>query len=393
MSVNSQDVRYVVQALLLGVVLSWLAVSWLRDTRPRIMALLFATYWTIAVSILYLWQGDQQSTFYSTDQVEMFSNIERLFRDGVTFSIESLLGQRYMVSIPAFAMTYVGIEPLLAYKFIQALCALVLVIVVHSWTKSYGYVTPTWVYGLVIGPSILLNSILALRDTVLAAGVATLFLQRSVTLRALALMVLFGLRPQLGVVCTVGVISGKFLSLRSRPVLLACFGLASFGVGAQLFQLGNLIILSNSPDVAPFMSQAGIARLLASLVGLQILTVDPDTVSLGLHLLIPLRLLFFDTWLIPIGFLLALLLSNSAVKAHWRLGGSLFVALTTYFGVASQTDMTSSRQTLPFYATAGLVAWVLLMQPKVEERHAITRPMRPSGQRKVPVLHHLRAES
>ena len=157
--------------------------------------------------------------------------------------------------------------------------------------------------------------------------------------------------------------------------------------------MGVVFLSGTAGELSAPLSQRGIIRLLASLLGLQFLTVDPDTVNLNLRMLIPLRLLFFDTWLIPFALILAILLSNSTVKAHWRLYGSLFVALTLYFGIASQTDMTSSRQTLPFYATAGLVAWVLLMQPKVEERHAITRPMRPSGQRKVPVLHHLRAES
>jgi len=382
-----------VQVLVLSVVLGWFAASWLRDAKARIVALLYVAYWSTAVSVLYLWRSEQQAFFYSSDQVEMLRNVERIYIKGLNFSVESFLGQRYVVSVPAFVLSYIGIEPILAYKFFQALSVLLLVVVTHSWAKSHGYELPTWIYGLVIGPSILLNSILALRDTVLAAGVATLFLQRSLTLRALALVVVSGLRPQLGVACAMGIILGELISLRRRPIFVACIGLTSYSAGALLFHVGAVFLSGTAGELSAPLSQRGISRLLLSLLGLQFLSVDPDTVALSLRMLIPLRLLFFDTWLIPFALILAILLSNSTVKAHWRLYGSLFVALTLYFGIASQTDMTSSRQTLPFYATAGLVAWVLLMQPKVEERHAITRPMRPSGQRKVPVLHHLRAES
>ena len=382
MSVNSADLRYVAQVLVLSVVLGWFAASWLRDAKPRIVALLYVAYWSTAVSVLYLWRSEQQAFFYSSDQVEMLRNVERIYIKGLNFSVESLLGQRYIVSVPAFVLSYIGIEPILAYKFFQALSVLLLVVVTHSWAKSHGYELPTWIYGLVIGPSILLNSILALRDTVLAAGVAALFLQRSLTLRALALVVVSGLRPQLGVACAIGIILGELISLRRRPIFVACIGLTSYSAGALLFHVGVVFLSGPAGELSAPLSQRGISRLLLSLLGLQFLSVDPDTVDLNLRMLIPLRLLFFDTWLIPFALTLAILLSNSTVKAHWRLCGSLFVALTLYFGIASQTDMTSSRQTLPFFATAGLVAWVLLTQPRRQSHH-----------HRVPVLPHLRAES
>jgi hypothetical protein len=172
------------------------------------------------------------------------------------------------------------------------------------------------------------------------------------------------------------------ISLRRRPIFVACIGLTSYSAGALLFHVGLVFLSGTAGELSAPLSQRGISRLLASLLGLQFLTVDPDTVDLNLRMLIPLRLLFFDTWLLPFALILAILLSNSTVKAHWRLCGSLFVALTLYFGIASQTDMTSSRQTLPFFATAGLVAWVLLTQPRRQSHH-----------HRVPVLHHLRAES
>ncbi|MFM7306734.1 MAG: hypothetical protein ACKO2Q_01960, partial [Actinomycetota bacterium] len=81
------------QVLVLSVVLIWFAASWLRDAKPRIVALLYVAYWSTAVSVLYLWRSEQQAIFYSSDQVEMLRNVERIYIKGLNFSVESLLGQ------------------------------------------------------------------------------------------------------------------------------------------------------------------------------------------------------------------------------------------------------------------------------------------------------------
>ena len=61
--------------------------------------------------------------FRSQTQLEMF---ERLLTNGLLFSPQQFVADRYLIIIPVRIFDMFGIEPILATKFLQAVCLLLL---------------------------------------------------------------------------------------------------------------------------------------------------------------------------------------------------------------------------------------------------------------------------
>jgi len=348
--------RYLFQTCLLGATLLWLGRSWISHELGSKIGALYAVYWTSAVAFIYVWQGESQAIFYSSDQVEQVRSILSIQRDGIQLTPDAILGRRYLISIPATLLADFGVEPLLAYKFLQGVSVLVLLAITTNWSKIQGLDLRLWHFSLVAGPSLLLNSVLALRDSVLAAAVATLLFGRSTLIRAIGLFVVFGLRPQLGVAIVLGFFLAWLTPRLRRPVATALVAIGCYVLGGVVFDIASTFLVRSRDWTTLFLlSQAGIWRLLGSFVGLQFLSVNPDTVNLDFGTLLLLRLVFIDTWLAPLMFVVVVLLFSSSARYSVSGRGTLY-AFCVYIGIASQTDFTSSRQSLPFFAVFALLA-------------------------------------
>jgi hypothetical protein len=338
----------------------------LRDELTRFVGVLFSCFWTIVVAGIFLVFGEEQAIFYSSDQVHHVTSILKLRISGLSAEPTEILGYRYVISVPATLLNLVGIHPLLAFKFIQGTCVLVLLSVATTWITSQLGFMPRWGYVLLISPSLLLNSVLALRDTALAAAVVVMMLHPRWRLRVLAAFAAFGLRPQMMIALLVGMALAFVLQGRG-PIVKALTGLAAFLIGRVLLDIASQGAFRN-PATSTFdlLTQVGVSRLLLSMVGLQFLSVNPDTVNLEFLDLFLLRFIFFDTWLIPLSFTIVALLVNVRQYRARQVSTTLFFSFCAYIGVASQTDFTSSRQSMPFFACMGsllLVAMATGLKP------------------------------
>lgn len=341
---------YLIQTMVLGGVLLWLSRCWIKESNEALAGVAFVFYWTLAVMFVFLWQGDQQSIFYSSDQVEHLRSVAVLQRDGISLSIDTFLGRRYIISVPASILADVGVSPILAYKFLQGLSVIVLLSVVSTWANHWKLQLRQWQIAVVIGPSLLLNSVLALRDSVLAAACTMLLLARSSVLRLLAFITLFGLRPQLAIALGIGVTAAWIFSSFHRTLWRAFISISAFAVGKLIYDLASRIFGgAETPPILPVFSIRGILRLLSSFLGVQFLTVNPDTVTLDFRSLLVLRVIFFDTWVAPLLFL-ASLLAFLPPRGTRTLQSTVLYSFCVYVGIASQTNFTSSRQSLPFFA-------------------------------------------
>jgi len=86
---------------------------------------------------------------------------------------------------------------------------------------------------------------------------------------------------------------------------------------------------------------------------LQFLAFDDRTVNLSIVNLLSLRLIFIDSFLIPICFVITLL----SQKLEFTLNRiQVFLSFTFFLGLAAQTDFNSTRQNLPFLSTMGVLA-------------------------------------
>jgi hypothetical protein len=96
--------------------------------------------------------------------------------------------------------------------------------------------------------------------------------------------------------------------------------------------------------------------LLANFFGLQFLTLrggDDTVVALPNLVLLVSRLIFLDTFLIPMLFLYALF---AHVKFLSYQKVSIFLSFVFFYGIVSQTTFNSTRQNIPFLACMGLLA-------------------------------------
>lgn len=349
--------KFLLETVTLGAALLGLSYLWFDDRNNRALAHLYCIYWTLAVIGIYLMFRDQQSIFYSSDQVEMQRSVFVIRRDGVNIAFDTVIGRRYIVSLPATALSYLGFSSLVAYKFLQGLSVLFLLRVLLNWSHENSQPIGRTTLLLAIGPTLLLNSVLALRDSVLASSLTLFFLSRSWRARGFALIVLFGLRPQLAVAVILGVLAAALLSELRSPIVLGALGYGTFVLGAWIYSFASSQVLNPEgwTTVSPFSIQS-VTRLLTSFAGLQFLVVNPDAVNLGLRELLALRLLFIDTLFAPLIFVFVILLFSARAEVFGPKSVGVLYSACMYFGIASQTDFTSSRQTMPFFATFAIMA-------------------------------------
>jgi hypothetical protein len=125
-------------------------------------------------------------------------------------------------------------------------------------------------------------------------------------------------------------------------------------------QYGNNIV---GPQV---FTQESWWRFFSNLVGLQFLNFDEETVSMSTIRLLSLRLIFIDSFLIPICFVITLL----SQKLEFSLNRiQVFLSFTFFLGLAAQTDFNSTRQNLPFLSTMGVLALLGLVKRDESRTH------------------------
>ena len=135
-------------------------------------------------------------------------------------------------------------------------------------------------------------------------------------------------------------------------LLTYTFGSIMFFVGATI---KDKIPLRMASDL---FNQAKFIRLTANFFGLQFLTLlnaEDSVVDASVSSLLLARVVFFDTFLTLLLFLIVLF-SFSPKWGQLRL--SVFFTFVFFYGLVSQTDWNSSRQNIPFFVMMGLVAIV-----------------------------------
>ena len=203
-------------------------------------------------------------------------------------------------------------------------------------------------------------SLLSLRDVMLAYF-ALLFVSSSDrNSRILGLGGTFLLRPHLGVALAVGYILSILYS-RWKPkfqsIAFSVVALLSYGLGTISYWIGAVI--QQGADFATprtVFTQLKFSQLAANFFGLQFLAlnnpdraiVDASTIALLFS-----RLVFFDTLLVPILFLIAVFRHPEFLTKQKVL---TFHAFLFFYGVVSQTSFNSTRQNIPFLACMGLLA-------------------------------------
>ena len=344
---------YSCQALLLGLALLLIAR---QNGRFSNYSILYIFVWTVSVIAIRLKYGVDQVNFYSSDQQTQLEMYERLLINGLLLSPQQFVADRYLIIVPVRIFDIFGIEPILATKFLQAVCLLLLYRVCIKFLEQNDLKVRLYHAIFFAGPLFIFLSTLGLRDLEIALATTYFFLGQNIYLKQFSFLVLLPLRPHLAVSLAFGwffiKIFKKFNFKRIYMALIAATFFA-FTVGGYGFIIGRNIRDGNAIVAPQIFDQDPWWRFFSNLVGLQFLAFDDRTVNLSIVNLLSLRLIFIDSFLIPICFVITLL----SQKLEFTLNRiQVFLSITFFLGLAAQTDFNSTRQNLPFLSTMGVLA-------------------------------------
>ena len=192
---------YTFQALILGAALLTIAR---QNGKWRAYSTLYVLVWTLAVIAIKFKYGAEQSTFYSSDQQTQYEMFERLLTNGLLLSPQTFVADRYLIIVPVRLLNIFGIEPILATKFLQAICLLLLYRVCVKFLESNNLTVKLAHAIFFAGPLFIFMSTLGLRDLEIALAATYFFIGKSIFLKQLSLLLLFPLRPHLAVALIFG---------------------------------------------------------------------------------------------------------------------------------------------------------------------------------------------
>lgn len=331
--------------------------------------------WTIATLFIFFRYRQDQVLFYSNDQLWHRELIEQYLGNGLHFNLKEIMGARYVITLPAFIASKFGVDPILAIKMMQLVFLLLTYREGKRFIEKNNVDFRLWQTIFFVGPTSVFLSTLALRDLVIVYFTTQVFLRDSINRKLLGITVVFLLRPHLAVAILAGwfisyLISGRIQRL-SLPVLLGT-SLFCYTVGAVSYFIGSTVqegIPLQFPDKV--FTQYKFVRMFANFVGLQFLTLDETAVQLSITQLLLARIIFVDTFLIPITFLVIILSRRGRIS---RLNDHVLLSFIFFFGLTSQSDWNSSRQNLPFLTIMGLVAVVEIMRSKPRVGPRVHKP-------------------
>ena len=349
--------NYSLQTLLCSTVIGLFA---LKRRKLDAYVALIVSFWTLSVIVIYAKYGLTQTTLYSNDQEVHLRILEQyLPQEGVVFGFEEIVSQRYLVSLPVYFLSKVGLNGILLFKFQQLIYLILIYLFGRRFLERNSVRVQWWHLAFFCGPIMIFMSTLALRD--LAIGFFTLLL----VLEPSPVAKLYGfggtllLRPHLAVALLVGYLVSRiyaYISPRIYYASLFFITIAIYWFGTISYFLGSSI-QTGTPIGNPInvFTRYKFVRLAANMLGIQFLTLDESVVDASTSTLFLSRLIFIDTWLIPLLFMVLLIQQS---KHLTKLRIQMFYAFIFFYGLTSQTPWNSSRQNIPFLITMGLLTVV-----------------------------------
>jgi hypothetical protein len=352
----SELASYSIQAIFFALV-AVVVVS--RSKKTDLYQFALISIWLIGVIVIYARYKDDQVLFYSNDQLFHQDVIEYYIPvEGI--QIRKIISLRYLLTAPVYFVSLLGFNAMLIIKFLQ-LSALLLVYKQSQRFMSEQFMhIRFWQLPLIAGPILMFMSLLSLRDVMLAYFALLFVTSTSNMFRILSLGGVFLLRPHLAVALVFAFLVAQIYS-RWKPkyqgVGVSAFALLSYALGTITYWIGAVIQQGADFDTPrTVFTQFKFSQLAANFFGLQFLALNEPggriVASSTFDLLLS-RLVFFETLIIPILFLIAIFRHPEFLATQKVLTLQAFMF---FYGVVSQTSYNSTRQNIPFLACMGLLA-------------------------------------
>ena len=347
---------YYLQAI--GVALA-IIFAFSRNRKIDFFPLLAVVAWLIGVCAIYYQYGDNQVNFYSNDQ-DIHLRFIRFYIPEEGFDIRNVISLRYLITYPAFILSKLGLNDVLILKAFQIISLL------GIYFKSKQVLLPrvlnikVWHFMFIASPLMFFFSLLALRDLTLALFTMCLVFEKSVKRKGFYAALIFLLKPHLSIALIFGTLllfGFRHLKSSLNHVYATIFICLAYVCGSFSYSIGTYFKDFFFPGLPnELFSQSKFFQISLNFSGLQffaLINEKNSVVAESAGFLLIARILLFDTFLIPITFVIA------CVFFLRQLRGSAFVILSSfvfYLGLVSQTDFNSTRQNIPFLAAMGIVA-------------------------------------
>ena len=342
-----------------------------RNRKIDLFPFVAVSFWLIGVCAIYFKYGNDQGSFYSNDQ-EVHLQFINGYIENEGFNFGSIIPIRYLITYPTFLLSKIGLSDILVLKTIQLLSLIGIYIKSKKLILSTGFKLKPWHFAFIASPVMFFFSLLGLRDLTLALFTISFVFEKSVQRRALFALLIFLLKPHLAIAFLFGTaLLALFRILRSKFDHFS--GLLFIGIsyflGSVSFSVGSYFRdgFYPGPPIG-LLSQEKFIQISLNFSGLQFFSLINDQNSIVPTPLITLlltRLILFDTWIIPISFVVVVSFFLRHLKRESFL---LLMSFVFYLGLVSQTDWNSTRQNIPFLAAMGIVAIVNIEAAKSSRR-------------------------
>ena len=343
---------YLVQAIFLA---SLLLIFFTTNGKMDAVIASYIVLWTIGIVAIYARYGAGADIFYSNDQRLMIGMINYISKFGIELSADAAISLRYVVTVPAMVLTKFGFDALLALKFIQAICVVLSYRVVRSHFASSDLDFKLRYIPLISGPLLLFNSLLGLRDAVLSYLILNFVIGKDPRIKVLAIIGTYLLRPHLAAALLFGLgATTAYSRIRTskKVVSLAVLIVMTYGAGISIYAVGIKLQQNASFDESNLskFNQDAFVRLATNFSGLQFLTLGEYIAEFSIARLLLLRIIFFDTFVTPLLFLILAIKQSLLSKRDV----SILISFVFFSGIVSNTDFNSSRQNIPFIVLMGV---------------------------------------
>jgi len=352
----SELASYSLQAVFFALIA---VVLFSRSKKTDLYQFALISIWLIGVIAIYARYSEDQVLFYSNDQ-KFHLQVLKYYIPEEGLHLNAVIGLRYLLTVPVYLISLFGFNAMLVIKFFQLMSLLEIYQTSKRYLVRSEIVVKPWHIVFFAGPIMIFMSLLALRDLLLALFVIKFIFDVSAKQKAFGLLFSFLLRPHLGVALVVGALIARFyirLKPRFHLLNLCLISLCTYVFGSITYWFGSFVQKGTEiKQPENLITQLKFTRLLANFFGLQFLTLrggNDTVVALPNTVLLVSRLVFVDTFLIPMLFLYALF---SHIKFMSYKKVSVFLSFVFFYGIVSQTSYNSTRQNIPFLACMGVLA-------------------------------------
>jgi hypothetical protein len=352
----SELASYSIQAVFFALV-AVVVVSRSKKTDPYQFVLI--VIWLFGVIAIFAKYQESQNLFYSNDQL-FHDNVIRFYLPLEGIRPSGIIGLRYLLTVPVYFVSLLGINAALTIKFVQLVSLLLIYNRSKGFIESRSLQLRYWHLPLISGPILIFMSLLSLRDLILAYFALLFMTHRNRNELAAGLIGAFLLRPHLAAALLFGyIVTFIYFKWKSKHEIFKIIFLATFSyvTGTVAYWFGAVIqkgVTLTAPEAV--FTQFKISQLAANFAGLQFLGLNDagsGLVASSTSFLLMSRFMFFDTIFIPVLFLIAILRHPDFLSKYKVLTLQSFLF---FYGVVSQTTWNSTRQNIPFLACMGVLA-------------------------------------